>query len=81
MLRCWHGRRAGVKRPSSFRGTGEPGQQAAPLIWLVRKYPDTLERLDKITRLAKQRPARFEYWFMKASGAQVAAIAKLVENG
>lgn len=23
----------------------------------------------KITRLAKQRPARFEYWFMKASGS------------
>jgi NADPH:quinone reductase-like Zn-dependent oxidoreductase len=35
----------------------------------------------KITRLAKQRPARFEYWFMKASGEQLAAIAKLVENG
>ena len=35
----------------------------------------------KITRLAKQRPARFEYWFMKASGEQLAAIATLVENG
>ena len=35
----------------------------------------------KITRLAKQRPARFEYWFMKASGEQLAEIAKLVEAG
>jgi alcohol dehydrogenase len=35
----------------------------------------------KITRLAKQRPARFEYWFMKASGEQLAAITRLVENG
>src|SRR5687767_3611701 len=35
----------------------------------------------KITRLARQRPARFEYLFMKASGEQLAAIAGLVENG
>jgi alcohol dehydrogenase len=35
----------------------------------------------KITRLARQRPARFEYWFMKTSGQQLAAIATLVENG
>ena len=34
----------------------------------------------KITRLARQRPARFEYWFMKASGEQLAEIAKLVEG-
>ena len=35
----------------------------------------------KVTRLARQRPARFEYWFMKPSGEQLAAIAKLVEKG
>jgi NADPH:quinone reductase-like Zn-dependent oxidoreductase len=35
----------------------------------------------KITRRARQRPARFEYWFMKTSGEQLAAIAQLVENG
>ena len=35
----------------------------------------------KITRLAKKRPARFEYWFMRADGAQLAEIAGLVESG
>ena len=35
----------------------------------------------KITRLAKERPARFEYCFMKASGEQLSEIAKLVEAG
>jgi hypothetical protein len=35
----------------------------------------------KITRLARQRLVRFEYWFMKPSGEQLAAIAGLVENG
>jgi alcohol dehydrogenase len=34
----------------------------------------------KITRLAREKEARFEYLFMKASGRQLAEIAQLVEN-
>jgi NADPH:quinone reductase-like Zn-dependent oxidoreductase len=35
----------------------------------------------KITRRASERSARFEYWFMKASGEQLARITRLVESG
>jgi putative transcriptional regulator len=31
------------------QGRSKPNEQAAALIWLVRKYPDTLERLESLT--------------------------------
>lgn len=31
------------------QGRSKPNKQAAALIWLVRKYPDTLERLESLT--------------------------------
>jgi putative transcriptional regulator len=31
------------------QGRSKPNEQAAVLIWLVRKYPDTLERLDSLS--------------------------------
>ena len=31
------------------QGRAKPNPQAAALVLLVRKYPDTLERLDKVT--------------------------------
>jgi putative transcriptional regulator len=31
------------------QGRSKPNDQAAALIWLVRKYPDTLERLESLT--------------------------------
>jgi putative transcriptional regulator len=34
------------------QGRSKPNEQAAALIWLVRKYPDTLERLESLTASA-----------------------------
>jgi putative transcriptional regulator len=34
------------------QGRSKPNEQAAALIWLVRKYPDTLERLESLGRPA-----------------------------
>ena len=34
------------------QGRSKPNEQAAALIWLVRKYPDTLERLDSLKAFA-----------------------------
>jgi putative transcriptional regulator len=31
------------------QGRSKPNEQAAALIWLVRKYPDTLERLESLS--------------------------------
>jgi putative transcriptional regulator len=31
------------------QGRSKPNDQAAALIWLVRKYPDTLERLESVS--------------------------------
>jgi putative transcriptional regulator len=31
------------------QGRSKPNEQAAALIWLVRKYPDTLDRLEAIS--------------------------------
>ena len=31
------------------RGRSKPNDQAAALIWLVRRYPDTLERRDSLS--------------------------------
>ena len=31
------------------RGRGKPNHEAAALVLLVRRYPDTLERLEKVT--------------------------------
>ena len=31
------------------QGRSRPNEQAAALIWLVRKYPDTLERLESLS--------------------------------
>ncbi|MBI3940164.1 MAG: helix-turn-helix domain-containing protein [Acidobacteria bacterium] len=31
------------------QGRSKPNEQAAVLIWLVRKYPDTLERLESLS--------------------------------
>jgi putative transcriptional regulator len=31
------------------QGRSKPNDQAAALIWLVRKYPDTLERLESLS--------------------------------
>jgi len=31
------------------QGRSKPNEQAAALIWLVRKYPDTLERLEALS--------------------------------
>jgi len=33
------------------QGRSKPNEQAAALIWLVRKYPDTLERLESLSAL------------------------------
>jgi putative transcriptional regulator len=30
------------------QGRSKPNEQAAVLLWLVRKYPDTLERLESL---------------------------------
>ncbi len=35
------------------QGRAKPNPQAAALVLLVRKYPDTLERLEQVTRLAR----------------------------
>lgn len=32
------------------QGRSKPNEQAAALIWLVRKYPDTLDRLESLSR-------------------------------
>jgi putative transcriptional regulator len=34
------------------QGRSKPNEQAAALIWLVRRYPDTLERLESISASA-----------------------------
>jgi putative transcriptional regulator len=34
------------------QGRSKPNEQAAALIWLVRKYPDTLERLESLSVVA-----------------------------
>ena len=34
------------------QGRSKPNEQAAALIWLVRKYPDTLERLESLAASA-----------------------------
>lgn len=34
------------------QGRSRPNEQAAALIWLVRKYPDTLKRLESLSRSA-----------------------------
>lgn len=34
------------------QGRSRPNEQAAALIWLVRKYPDTLERLESLSTSA-----------------------------
>ena len=34
------------------QGRSRPNEQAAVLIWLVRKYPDTLERLESLSASA-----------------------------
>ena len=34
------------------QGRSKPNEQAAALIWLVRKYPDTLERLQSLSASA-----------------------------
>src|SRR6266850_2686499 len=34
------------------QGRSKPNDQAAALIWLVRKYPDTLERLESLSASA-----------------------------
>ena len=34
------------------QGRSRPNEQAAALIWLVRKYPDTLERLESLSASA-----------------------------
>lgn len=31
------------------QGRSQPNEQAAALIWLVRKYPDTIERLESLS--------------------------------
>lgn len=31
------------------QGRSKPNEQAAALLWLVRKYPDTLDRLESLT--------------------------------
>lgn len=31
------------------QGRSKPNEQAAALIWLVRRYPDTLERLESLS--------------------------------
>ena len=33
------------------QGRSKPNEQAAALIWLVRRYPDTLERLESLSVL------------------------------
>jgi putative transcriptional regulator len=35
------------------QGRSKPNDQAAALIWLVRKYPDTLERLESLSLPAR----------------------------
>jgi putative transcriptional regulator len=37
------------------QGRSKPNEQAAALIWLVRKYPDTLERLESLSASARRR--------------------------
>jgi putative transcriptional regulator len=34
------------------QGRSKPNEQGAALIWLVRKYPDTLERLESLSACA-----------------------------
>ena len=34
------------------QGRSKPNEQAAALIWLVRKYPDTLKRLESLAASA-----------------------------
>ncbi len=34
------------------QGRSKPNEQAAALIWLVRKYPDTLDRLESLANSA-----------------------------
>lgn len=34
------------------QGRSKPNEQAAALIWLVRKYPDTLDRLESLSASA-----------------------------
>src|SRR5215510_8391778 len=34
------------------QGRSKPNEQAAALIWLVRRYPDTLERLESLSASA-----------------------------
>lgn len=46
-----------------------------PLVWIL----GFLNR--KVARLARKKGARFEYWFMHASGEQLAKIGALVDEG
>jgi putative transcriptional regulator len=38
------------------QGRAKPNPQAAALVLLVRKYPDTLERLEKVATVRKRTP-------------------------
>ena len=38
------------------QGRAKPNPQAAALVLLVRKYPDTLERLEKVATIRKRTP-------------------------
>jgi len=40
------------------QGCSKPNEQAAALIWLVRTYPDTLERLESLAASASAVPKR-----------------------
>jgi hypothetical protein len=36
------------------QGRSKPNEQAAALIWLMRKYPDTLKRLESLSAARQQ---------------------------
>jgi len=48
---------------------------SAPLVWIL----GFLNR--KVDKKAREKEARFEYWFMRADGEQLAKIGELVEQG
>ena len=55
MSRHWFAFKIGVNSRTLERweqGRSKPNEQAAALIWLVRKYPDTLERLESLSASA-----------------------------
>jgi alcohol dehydrogenase len=48
---------------------------SAPVVWALAFM------MRKVTRLAKEHDARFEYLFMRADGSELASVAELVEKG